>query len=415
MTTRDPHSDHDHDAHAGHDHDAHAGHDHDAHAGHDHDAHAGHDHDAHAGHDHDAHAGHDHDAHAGHDHDAHAGHDHDDHAGHDHDAHDDHDDHSGHGHDDHAGHDHHGHHDHAHDLRGASKRSLIFALVLISTYMVAEVVGGVLSGSLALLADAGHMLTDAAAIAMALVAMWIAQKEASVERTFGYHRTEILAALANVFGLWLIAAWIGFEAYHRFTVEEVEVNGLPVLLVGIGGFMVNVIAAWILHRSSGESLNVEGAFQHVLADLMGSVGVIVSAALIMGFGWHIADPILSVAIALLIVYNTRRLTASIVNVLLEGTPKHIDVYRLCSELEEMEGVTVIHDVHVWTITSGSEAFTAHILLDPSYEGDLDQLTVKMQTLVHENYGINHVTIQLEKTSQGCTENHHVGHLLAEAR
>ena len=416
MTTRDPHSGHDHDAHAGHDHDAHAGHDHDAHAGHDHDAHAGHDHDAHAGHDHDAHAGHDHDAHAGHDHDDHAGHDHDDHVGHDHD---DHDDHAGHGHDDHAGHGHddhgHGHHDHAHDLRGASKRSLILALVLISTYMVAEVVGGVLSGSLALLADAGHMLTDAAAIAMALVAMWIAQKEASVERTFGYHRTEILAALANVFGLWLIAAWIGFEAYHRFTVEEVEVNGLPVLLVGIGGFIVNVVAAWILHRSSGESLNVEGAFQHVLADLMGSVGVIVSAALIMGFGWHIADPILSVGIALPIVYNTRKLTASIVNVLLEGTPKHIDVYRLCSELEEMEGVTVIHDVHVWTITSGSEAFTAHILVDPDFDGDLDQLTVRMQNLVHENYGINHVTIQLEKTSQGCTENHHVGHLLAEAR
>ena len=358
--------------------------------------------------------------HAGHDHSGHDHHDeHDDHAGHDHsghDHHDEHDDHAGHGHEghDHSGHGH-GGHDHAHDLRGASKRSLIFALVLISTYMVAEVIGGIMSGSLALLADAGHMLPDAASIMMALVAMWIAQKEASVERTFGYHRTEILAALANTFALWAIAGWIVFEAYHRAFREEVEVVGLPVLIVGIGGFLINVAAAWVLHRSSGESLNVEGAFQHVIADLLGSVGVIVSAILIMAFEWHIADPILSVVIALLIVYNTRRLILNILNVLLEGTPEHIDVYKLCSELEEMEGVTLIHDVHVWTITSGNEAFTAHILLDPAYSGDIDQLGLMMKGLLHNEYGIGHVTIQLEKSLEGCTEDHHVGHLLALSR
>ena len=162
-----------------------------------------------------------------------------------------------------------------------------------------------ISGSLALLADAGHMLTDAIAIVMALVAIWIGQREASVQRTFGFHRTEILAALANTFALWLIAGWIVYEAYHRIRFPEAEVVGLPVLLVGIGGFIINLIAAWILHRSSGESLNVEGAFQHVLADLLGSVGVIVSAILIMTLNWQIADPILSVLIALLIVYNTR--------------------------------------------------------------------------------------------------------------
>ncbi len=420
----DSHAGHDHDSHAGHDHDSHAGHDHDSHAGHDHDSHAGHDHDSHAGHDHDAHAGHDHDAHAGHDHDAHAGHDHDAHAGHDHDAHagHDHDSHAGHDHDSHAGHDHaghdhhgHGHHDHAHDLRGASKRSLILALVLISTYMVAEVIGGILSGSLALLADAGHMLTDAAAIVMALVAMWISQKEASVERTFGYHRTEILAALLNTFSLWLIAGWIFYEAYHRaFTEESYEVIGLPVLIVGIGGFLVNVAAAWILHRASGESLNVEGAFQHVIADLLGSVGVIIAAVLIMAFGWHIADPILSVVIALLIIYNTRKLIVSILNVLLEGAPEHIDVYQLCTDLEEMEGVTLIHDVHIWTITSGNEAFTAHILVDPDHP-DIDGLNARMMELLHDKYGIGHVTIQLEGTLEGCTENHLVSHLLTVTR
>ena len=380
-------------------------------AQHGHGEHAGHD--EHAGHGHDEHAGHGQDEHAGHGHDEHAGHGHDEHAGH---GHDDHDDHGS--HDDHSGHDHHGHgghHDHAHDLRGASRRSLVIALVLISTYMVAEVVGGVLSGSLALLADAGHMLTDAAAIAMALVAMWIAQRPASVERTFGYHRTEILAALANTFGLWLIAGWIAFEAYHRLAVEGSHVDGLPVLLVGIGGFLINLAAAWILHRSSGESLNVEGAFQHVIADLLGSVGVIVSAALIMGFGWHIADPILSIGIAVLILYNTRKLIVSVLNVLLEGSPEHIDVYRLCSDIEEMEGVTLIHDVHIWTITSGNEAFTAHVLVDPGYQGDIDQLTKRMLDLVHDKYGIGHVTIQLERSLDGCTEDHHVGHLLAFAR
>ena len=390
----------DHEDHAGHDHSSHQHgeeetHDH---AGHEHgegDAHVGHDHDAHVGHDHDAHAEHDHDAHAGHDHDAHAGHDHDAHAGHDH-----------HGH---------GHHDHSHDFRSASKKSLWLALILISSYMIAEVIGGLISGSLALLADAGHMLTDAAAIVVALVAIWIGQREASVERTFGYHRTEILAALANTFALWLIAGWILFEAYHRIRFPETDVVGLPVLLVGIGGFAVNVAAAWILHRSSGESLNVEGAFQHVLADLLGSVGVIVSAVLIMAFNWQIADPILSVVIALLIVYNTRKLIVSIMNVLLEGAPEHIDVYALCNDLEEFEGVTLIHDVHVWTITQGNEAFTAHILMDPGYPGDLDEVVTKMKDVLHNNYQIGHVTIQLERSTQGCTEDHHVGHLYARAR
>ncbi len=282
-------------------------------------------------------------------------------------------------------------------------------------YTGAEAAGGILSGSLALLADAGHMLTDAAAIAMALVAMWIAQKEASVERTFGYHRTEILAALINTFALWLIAGWIFFEAYHRAFTEEVEVVGLPVLLVGIGGFLINLGTAWVLHRSAGESLNVEGAFQHVLGDLLGSVGVIVTAVLIMLFEWYIADPIVSVAIGLLIIYNTRHLIVSIVNVLLEGAPEHIDVYQLCSDLEDMEGVTLVHDVHVWTITSGNEAFTAHVLLDPEYTGDFSQLVKRMQDVVHKKYGIGHSTIQLEQTTSGCREDHHVGHLVARAR
>ena len=370
-------------------------------AGHDHDAHAGHDHDAHAGHDHDAHAGHDHDAHAGHDHDAHAGHDHDEHAGHDHHGHD----HSG--------------HDHAHDLRGASKKSLVIALILISTYMVAEVVGGLWSGSLALIADAGHMLTDAAAIAMALVAMWIAEKAASAEHTFGYYRTEVLAALANLISLWVIAGWIVFEAYHRLFVEEVEVIGWPVLIVGFGGLLINIAAAWVLHRSSEHSVNVEGAMQHVIADALGSVAVIVAGAVIiitdmMGNPWHVVDPILSAIIALLIVYNTRKLIVRVMKVLLEGVPDHIDVYKLCADIEEQPGVTIIHDVHVWTITSGSEAFTAHVLVDPNFHDD-DTLLENIKRIIHDDYGIGHVTIQLERSAIECKEDHHVDHLYAQAR
>ena len=383
-----PHA-HDHD-----DHDDHAGHDHDDHAGHDHD-----DHDDHAGHDHDDHAGHDHDDHAGHDHDDHAGHDHDEHAGHDHD---DHDDHAGHGH---AG------HSHADDLREASRRNLTISLVLISGYMVAEIVGGFLSGSLALLADAGHMATDAGAIALALGAMWIAQREASPERTFGFYRVEVLAAMLNVIALWLIVAWIFFEAYHRFAVEGTHVDGVPVLIVGTGGLIVNIIAAFILHRSSGHSLNAEGAFQHVLADLLGSVGVIVAAILILAFGWHEADPIISVVIGVLILFASRGLLLQVFHVLIEGTPEHIDVYELCNEMEEVEGVTLIHDVHVWTITSQSESFSAHVLIDPSYVGNVDSLITELQDIAHNRYGIEHATIQVEASLTGCTEDHHVGHLM----
>ena len=252
---------------------------------------------------------------------------------------------------------------------------------------------------------------------MALAAIWIAQKGASAERTFGYQRTEVIAALANVLFLWLIVAWICYEAYHRaFTEEGAEVVGLPVLLVGIGGFCVNLAAAWILHRSSGESMNVEGAFQHVMADLLGSVAVIVSAIIIMTTGWALADPILSVVIALLIMFNTRKLTGTIFHVLIEGAPAHIDVLNLCSDIEDVEGVTLIHDVHVWTITSGSEAFTAHVLIDPSYAGSQEDMLNQICDIARSRYGISHVTVQLEQSVSDCNnENHHVDHLAAIVR
>ena len=409
------HHDHSHEGHAhdhaGHEHSAHEGHDH-SHEGHAHD-HAGHEHSAHEGHDH-SHEGHAHDhaAHEHHDHEGHGRHDHS-HEEHDH-AHHDHGAHAGHGHD----HDHHGHggHSHAHDLRGQSRKNLLIALVLISTYMVAEVVGGLISGSLALLADAAHMLTDAAAIATALFAMWLSERAATTSRTYGYYRTEILAALINTFVLWLLTAWIFYEAYERFRHHEMEVVGLPVLLVGIGGLLINLAAAWVLHRSSGHSLNVEGAFQHVIADLLGSLGVVISAVLIILFGWQLADPAASVAIGLLVLWSSWHLMLSVLAVLLEGTPEHIDMYKLCGDIEDLDGVTLIHDVHAWTITSGSESFTAHVVIDPAWTGDREALRARIMKIVHDDYGVNHATIQLEQSASSCTEeNHHVGHLEMRSR
>ena len=333
-----------------------------------------------------------------------------DHSGHSHDEHE----HDHHGHGDHSGHDYgdHADHDHAgheHDYTDANRRSLVIALVLIGGLMVAEVVGGILSGSLALLSDAGHMITDAAAIALALVAQHMAQRPSSAEHTFGYRRAEVLAALLNALSLWLIAAWVFFEAYHRIR-DLPEVEGGLLLVVGVIGLLVNVAAAWVLHRSAEHSMNVEGAFRHVMADLMGSVGVVISGILILTLGWTIVDPILSMLIGLLILGSSWRLTVKVFHVLMEAVPGHIDVYRLCYELEEQPGVTLVHDVHVWTISSGHESFMAHVLVDPAYEGDLDGLIHRMQYIARHDFGIGHITIQAERSLAGCTENHHVGHL-----
>ncbi|MDE0288921.1 MAG: cation diffusion facilitator family transporter [bacterium] len=360
--------------------------------------------------------GHHHDG-SGHMHDTHECDTHE-HHGHDHSGHDDdHDhDHSGHDHDHSAGHDDHDHagHDHSHDFTDVNRRSLVIALALIGGFMIAEVVGGLLSGSLALLSDAGHMITDAAAIALALVAQRMAQRDASAERTFGYRRAEVLAAMLNALSLWLIAAWVFFEAYHRIR-DVPDVEGGLLLIVGVLGLLVNIAAAWVLHRSAEHSMNVEGAFRHVMADLMGSVGVVISGVVIITLGWAIVDPILSVLIGILILASSWRLTVKVFHVLMEAVPENIDVYALCHELEEQPGVTLVHDVHVWTISSGHESFTAHVLVDPSYEGDMDELIHRMQAIARHSFGIDHITIQAEKSLAGCTEKHHVGHLMARKR
>ncbi len=283
--------------------------------------------------------------------------------------------------------------------------------------MIAEVIGGILSGSLALLADAGHMVTDAMAIGLALFALWIGDRLEDAERTYGFRRAEVLAALINALSLWIIVAWIFFEAYHRIRgIEEAHVEGPLMLIVGTLGLIVNIIAAWLLHGSSEHSLNVEGAFWHVMGDLLGSVGVIISGVVIIFTGWNLVDPIISVVIGLLILASSWSLAKKVLVVLLEGVPKHVDVEKLCGQIEDLEHVTLVHDVHVWTIASGYESMTAHVLVDPDISKEqTDALLRRIREIAGEEHQIHHLTIQIEQTVSGCTEDHLVSFLLARAR
>ena len=297
---------------------------------------------------------------------------------------------------------------HQHTHRAASRRSLTIALVLTMSYMVAEIIGGLASGSLALIADAVHMFADAAAIGLALLAMWISGRPVSITRTFGFQRTEVLAALLNALSLWLITAWIFFEAFRRF-MDPPEVEGTLMLIVGAGGLVINIIVAWALHRSARESLNVEGAFLHVLGDLVGSIGVIVASVLIAMFGWFVVDPIFSVVIGVLILAGSMRLIWKVSHVLMEGTPSHIDLHQLCQRMEREAGVTGVHDIHAWSITTGYDAFSAHVTTDRSTGETSDQMLSRLRVIAAQEFGISHVTIQLEDSPDGCAEDHHIEH------
>jgi cobalt-zinc-cadmium efflux system protein len=291
-------------------------------------------------------------------------------------------------------------HDHAHHAHGprpgidraAQRRRLGISLVLAASYMVAEVVGGLWTGSLALLADAGHMLSDVAALALSLFALWLAERPAPVAHTFGWRRFEILAALANGVALVVVAIFIVVEAFERMQAPT-EVLGLPMLLIATGGLAVNLVALVILHGGRNESLNVRGAWLHVMGDALGSVGAIIAGGLIWAFGWRIADPIASVVISALVLYASWALLRETVDVLLEAAPAHLDVDDVRSALLSAHGVATVHDLHVWTITSGMVSLSCHVLLTPDV-GDHHVLP-SLQTLLRERFDIHHVTIQVE--------------------
>jgi cobalt-zinc-cadmium efflux system protein len=297
---------------------------------------------------------------------------------------------------------------HQHGPRAASRRSLVIALCLTAGYVVAELIGGLMAHSLALVADAAHMVTDIAAMGLALLAMWVAGRPASITRTFGFYRTEVLAALLNALGLWLITIWVFYEAYLRF-MNPPEAQGVLMLGIGAGGLLINLMVAWVLHRSTRESLNVEGAFLHVLGDLLGSITVVGASALILAFGWYVADPVFSVIIGLLILISSGRLLWKASHVLMEGTPSHLDLHQLCQRLEQEDGVTGVHDIHAWSITTGYDALSAHVTTNRCTGETADQMLQRLRGIASREFGISHVTIQLEGSPDGCLEDHHIEH------
>ncbi len=258
--------------------------------------------------------------------------------------------------------------------------------------MVAEAVGGWLTNSLALIADAGHMLTDVAAMSLTLGAIWFASRPATARKTFGYYRLEILAAFVNGIALALLSVWVIYEALTRWAAPP-DINGSQLTLIASGGLIVNIIAAWLLHSGHKRDLNMRGAFLHVVGDLLGSVAAVFAGIAIVGFGWLWADPVVSIVISLIIIVGAWRLILDSVNVLLEGTPAHIDLTLVERTILETDGVSGVHDLHVWTISSGMEALSAHIShVDSVAHSDL---LVAVRKRLHDGFGIDHLTIQME--------------------
>lgn len=275
---------------------------------------------------------------------------------------------------------------------GRSRGALVGALVITGGFLVLEVIGAVWTGSLALAADAGHMLTDVGGLALALFATWVAARPPTPEKTYGYYRVEILAATVNALLLLGIAGLILVEAYQRLRTPR-EVQGGPMLAIATAGLAANLVAAWLLHRDARDSLNVRAAYLEVLGDALSSLGVIVAALVVMGTGLTIADPVVSALIALFIVPRTWRLLKQAVNVLLEGTPSHLDLGEIEGAMLQVTGVRRVHDLHVWTLTSGREAMSAHVVVADVLESE--RLLEALHAVLHARFGIDHTTIQLD--------------------
>jgi cobalt-zinc-cadmium efflux system protein len=276
-------------------------------------------------------------------------------------------------------------------------KALGAALALTSAYTAVEVVGGLLTGSLALLADAGHMLSDNIALALALGAVWLAGRPATPQRTFGYKRAEILAALVNGVTLVVIALWIFYAAIQRFR-DPPDVLAGWMLVVAVVGLFVNVGAGLILYGARGDSLNIEAAFRHVLADLLGSIGVIAAALTILLTGWLPADPLISVLIGGLILASAWAVIRDSTAILLESTPKGIDAGEVGRRMAGAPGVAQVHDLHVWTITSGFPALSAHVLVGA--EEDCHLRRRDLEAILESDFGITHTTLQVDHVPEG---------------
>ncbi|HEY6806093.1 MAG TPA: cation diffusion facilitator family transporter [Pyrinomonadaceae bacterium] len=288
-------------------------------------------------------------------------------------------------------------HGHSHTPAGKNKKRLAIVLALTTAYLIAEVVGGLLTHSLALLADAGHMLTDVAGLGLALLAIQFAERPATPERTYGFYRVEILAALTNAVVLIGISIYILYEAYQRFR-NPPEIQSGVMLAVAAVGLIVNIAGIYLLRAASEESLNMKGAYFEVLSDMLTSIGVIVAAIIMLTTGWYYADPIISAGIGLFILPRTWMLLKDAVGVLLEGTPSDVNLTNLRESIASVEGVASVHDLHVWSLTSGVNAMSVHtVLADHALH---DEVLAAVQKRVIHDFKIAHATVQVE--CQGCS-------------
>jgi cobalt-zinc-cadmium efflux system protein len=286
---------------------------------------------------------------------------------------------------------------HTHDHTAAqSRRALGTALALTAAYTAVEVIGGVLTGSLALLADAVHMLSDNVALALALFAVWLGGKPATPERTFGYRRAEVLAALANGVTLVALSIWIFYAAARRLD-DPPDVLAGWMLAVALAGVLVNLVTGWILLGERHASLNVEAAFRHVVADLVGSVGVIVAAVTILATGWLAADPVVSILIGLLILASSWTILRDSTSILLEASPRDVDTRAVGERLAGAPGVVDVHDLHIWTITSGFPALSAHVLV--ARGEDCHARRRELEAILAREFSIEHTTLQVEHAAE----------------
>ena len=287
--------------------------------------------------------------------------------------------------------------EHAHERHSSittNQRRLLIALAITGLMTVVELVGGVLSNSLALLGDAGHMFTDTLALGLSLFALTLAKRPASQNRTYGFHRAEVLAALTNGAILILISVFIFYKAYQRF-VEPPEVRGGLMLTVAAVGLVANLVGILVLRSASRDNLNVRGAFLHMWSDTASSVGVLAAGVIILVTGWTTADPIISILIGLLILRGAVALVLESSDILLEAVPKHLDVVRISNAVSRIKGVRDIHDVHLWTITSGMYALSCHVLIEDQMVSNSTQIVGEINQTLSREFGIGHSTLQLE--------------------
>ncbi|HJV16885.1 MAG TPA: cation diffusion facilitator family transporter [Bacillales bacterium] len=294
----------------------------------------------------------------------------------------------------------HDHHGHSHK---GNKKALMSSFILITAFMIVEVVGGLFTNSLALLSDAGHMLSDAASLGLSFFAIKLGEREVSRNKTFGYKRFEIIAAGLNGITLVVVSIFIFYEAFQRFFAPP-EVQSQGMLIISSLGFVVNIIAAWMLMKGDkDENLNVRSAFVHVLGDLLGSVGAITAALLILFFDWRMADPIASVIVGLLIIISGWRVIKKSFHILMEGAPDQIDMIQVKEALCGLPMVKEVHDLHIWTITSGYPVLSCHItIFDQAVH---DDILLQSQKILHDQFDIEHSTIQVEKEQNGCPSPH----------